>query len=333
VIAPAESETIARAAGILRAGGLVAFPTETVYGLGADALNPVAAAGIFAAKGRPTFDPLIVHVPDADAARPLWAEVPAAAETLMRACWPGPLTLVLPKREAVPDIVTSALPTVAVRVPDHPVAAALLRAAGTPVAAPSANRFSRPSPTDAAAVEAELGDRGVFVLDGGPCRVGVESTVVAFPDGRPTVLRPGGVPVERLRSLIGEVAVAPRATAGAAASAGLASPGLLERHYAPTTPLRLVDDPLAELRSLPPGTRAGLLCLRRGEDWDGFAMAEELSAKGDLTEAAARLFAAIRRLDSAGLDVILAVPVPEVGLGLAIMDRLRRASKPAVTGH
>ena len=316
---PATPENIARAAEILRAGGLVAFPTETVYGLGADASDPAAAARIFAAKGRPSFDPLIVHVPDAATAFGLWSEIPPAAEALARRFWPGPLTLVLPKREAVPDIVTSGLPTAAVRVPAHPVAAALLRAAGVPVAAPSANRFSRPSPTDAAAVEAELGGAVDLILDGGPTTVGVESTVVGFPDGRPTVLRPGGVTLEQLRELVPGMAVLPRG-----GRSGLASPGLLDKHYAPATPMRLL--PTAEVPDPPAGLRAGLLCLTGPANADRFSAVEELSAAGDLTQAAARLFAAIRRLDAAGLDLIFAAPVPEAGLGLAIMDRLRRAS-------
>jgi L-threonylcarbamoyladenylate synthase len=316
---PATAENIARAAEILRAGGLVAFPTETVYGLGADASDPAAAARIFAAKGRPSFDPLIVHVPAAAAAFALWSEIPPAAEALARRFWPGPLTLVLPKREAVPDIVTSGLPTAAVRVPAHPVAAGLLRAAEVPVAAPSANRFSRPSPTDAAAVEAELGGAVELILDGGPTTVGVESTVVGFPEGRPTVLRPGGVTLEQLRELVPDMAVLARG-----GRPGLASPGLLDKHYAPATPMRLL--PTDEVPDPPTGLRTGLLCLTRPANADRFAVVEQLSAAGDLTQAAARLFAAIRRLDAAGLDLIFAAPVPETGLGLAIMDRLRRAS-------
>jgi L-threonylcarbamoyladenylate synthase len=335
-ILPADAAPIAHAAEIIRRGGLVAFPTETVYGLGADALNPLAVARIFEVKSRPAFDPIIVHVASASAAWDLWSEVPTDAYRLMAKFWPGPLTIVLPKRPTVPDIVTAGLDTVGVRIPDHRAALALIRESGRPIAAPSANRFGRTSPTTAAAVAEELGDSIDLILDGGPTRVGVESTVVARLEGRWTVLRPGGTTLEQLREALGaQVRSAGPATAGGAPAdrdgAPQPSPGLLKRHYAPSTPLTLVPTPSdAAALARTGGRRLGLLCLTRPAGPEPFAAVEELSASGDLREAAAGLFAALRRLDAAGLDGIVAATVPESGLGVAINDRLRRAAaKPA----
>lgn len=310
-------EGIERAAAILREGGLVAFPTETVYGLGANALHAEAVAKVFAAKGRPSFDPVIVHVADPAEAEKLWQEVPALARRLMERFWPGPLTLVLPKREAVPDIVTAGLPTVGVRMPAHPVALALIREAGVPIAAPSANRFGRLSPTHHEAVLEQLRDAIDAVIAGGPTPVGIESTVISLVDNPPRVLRPGGTPIEVLRELIPDLRVEPPYGPSA-------SPGTLPRHYRPATPLFLLE------RGAPKGgealerRRCGFLAFQRA--WDGFAQVEVLSERGDLVEAAARFFALLRKLDQAGLSAIVAEPVPEMGLGVAIMDRLRRAS-------
>ncbi|WP_119168756.1 L-threonylcarbamoyladenylate synthase [Algihabitans albus] len=309
-----DPEAIAEAAAILKAGGLVAFPTETVYGLGADARDDAAVAGIFAAKGRPRFNPLIAHFGEWEAAEED-VVFDARAERLAAACWPGPLTLVLPRR---PDcrislLCSAGLETQAVRVPDQAVARALLRSVGRPLAAPSANRSGRISPTAAQAVESELGKAVDLILDDGPCRIGLESTVLDLSGERPRLLRPGGLPLERLIDLLGEV---PEARA---ANAPLASPGLLESHYAPQTPLRL-DAAAATAEE-------GLLAF--GPDVPaGAAMTLNLSPSGDLTEAAANLFAYLRRLDAAGLPAIAAMPVPEQGLGHAIRDRLRRAAAP-----
>jgi len=312
-----DPEGIAQAAEIIRAGGLVAFPTETVYGLGAHALSALAVAKIFAAKGRPHFDPIIVHVADPKEAEELWAEVPSLARRLIERFWPGPLTLVLPKREKVPDIVTAGLPTVGVRMPARPVALALIREAGVPIAAPSANRFGKLSPTHHEAVLEQLGERIDAVIAGGPTPVGIESTVVSLVEDPPRVLRPGGTPIEALREFLPDLRVEPP-------QGPSASPGTLPRHYRPATPLFLLEPGLAEGGEALDRSRCGFLAFQRA--WHGFAQVEILSEKGDLVEAAARFFALLRKLDQAGLSAIVAEPVPEEGLGLAIMDRLRRAS-------
>lgn len=310
----ADSRGLRRAAAIIKRGGLAAFPTETVYGLGASAFDPAAAARIFEAKGRPHFDPLIIHISDLRQLRSVAAEVPPAAARLARRFWPGPLTLVLKKRPSVPDIVTSGLPTVAVRMPAHPVAARLIKLAG-PLAAPSANRFGRLSPTTAGHVIKQLGKRGVTVLDGGPALHGIESTIVAFEKGRPVILRRGALPDAAVAAACGL-----RKVRTARAGAKVRAPGQLRTHYAPAAPLRLIK----------PGEKAdprGAACLAfrrrpRGE----FLATEVLSASGDLREAAANLFSALHRLEESGARIIYAERVPARGLGLAIMDRLRRAA-------
>lgn len=315
VLPAADPAAIARAAAVIRAGGLVAFPTETVYGLGADALDPAAVRAIFAAKGRPADNPLIVHVPEASSIAPLVREVSPAAERLT-ALWPGPLALVLPRSERVPDVTTAGQPTVALRVPAHPAALALLRACGRPLAAPSANRSGRPSPTTAAHVLADLDGVVDVILDGGPARVGVESTVVDVTRAPPLVLRVGGTPVEALRAAVGEVEV----LAGQDPEAMARSPGLRHRHYAPRAPVVLVpagaalacageDDAVMSREPAPPGFR-GRWRVMPGEP-EGYAR---------------ELFAALRELDAAGPRRIVVEAVPEAGLGRAIMDRLRRAA-------
>ena len=309
-------QEIGRAAEIIRQGGLVGFPTETVYGLGANALHADAVARIFELKGRPRFDPLIVHVASPDQLPPLVKEIPKMARKLIAKFWPGPLSLVLPKQECVPDVVTAGLPSVAVRCPAHPIARRLIEAAGVPIAAPSANRFCAVSPTTAQHVIDQFGERLSLVLDGGPCEVGVESTVVSFLTEQPMLLRPGGLTREEIEEVIGPLQNAP------ADSSQPASPGQLPRHYAPTTPLILSDS----APSPSPGKRAGLLAFGKPASESGFAAVEVLSEREDLREAAANLFAALRRLDALGLDYIAAQPVPETGLGHAIMDRLRRAA-------
>lgn len=314
-----------RAAAILRAGGLVAFATETVYGLGGLALDPRAAARIFEAKQRPRFDPLIVHVADRAQIAPLVSRVPDRFETLARRFWPGPLTLVVPKSALVPDLVTSGLPSVALRIPAHPLALELLARVGCPVAAPSANPFGRISPTCASHVADSLGDRIDYILDGGPCRVGLESTVLDLSGDRPLLLRPGGLPVEEIEQVVGPVErlSSTRNESQVPSHAPLASPGLLDRHYAPTTPLVIVATPS---RDLPANRRVGLLLPAPWSEPLPHAAVEVLGANGSLVEAAANFFAALRRLDALGLDTIEALPFPDEGLGRALNDRLRRAA-------
>jgi len=317
---------VARAAQALRSGRLVAFATETVYGLGADALDPLAVARVFEAKGRPRFDPLIVHVASTAELDPLLAEFPERARQLADAFWPGPLTLVLPKRPIVPDLVTAGLPRVAVRIPGHPQALELLRAAGRPIAAPSANLFGRISPTTAEHVAEQLGDRIDLILDGGPCRVGVESTVLDLSGERPTILRPGGVTAEELTAVLG---VQPRLwsagsqpdDAGPSPAIAAAAPGMLPQHYAPRTPLELVDD----LDGVPPDRTTAVLAFD-ATPASGFLRVELLSPTGDLRAAAAGFFAALRRLDASGARQIIAQRFPDTGLGCALNDRLARAA-------
>jgi L-threonylcarbamoyladenylate synthase len=310
-----------RAAALLRSGGIVAFPTETVYGLGAAVFDETAVARVFEAKQRPRFDPLIVHVGGAADLPLLVQETPAMAQALIAHFWPGPLTLVLPKSPRVPDLVTAGLPTVAVRMPRHPLALALIARAGTPVAAPSANPFGCTSPTTAAHVRDYLDDRADMILDGGPCTVGVESTILSLATGRPVLLRPGGVPAEDLERVVGPVTQPP----SCGGRGGVAAPGMLPRHYAPRTPLKLISADEA-LRPATAHARAGLLAFRAVPDPALFAAVEVLSENGDLREAAANLFSAMRRLDERHLDLILARPVPDAGLGMAINDRLARAA-------
>lgn len=307
------------AAAILRDGGTVAFPTETVYGLGANALDATAVARVFEIKQRPRFDPLIVHVASVAQGRRLVRSWPATADELTRRFWPGPLTLVLPKAEVVPDIVTAGLSTVALRMPDHQLALELIEQAGVPVAAPSANRFGGISPTTSDHVRAQLGAAVDLILDGGPCRVGVESTVVGLADGDLVLLRAGGTPVEEIERSSGPV------RRSGVDPARPASPGQYARHYAPRTPLTVC----ADWHDVPLAGRSGLLALRPPATEAGFEAIEVLSESGDMREAAANLFAALHRLDALGLDRIVAVRVPDVGLGLAINDRLRRAAHQA----
>lgn len=314
------SAEISAAGATLRQGGLVAFPTETVYGLGANALDAEAVARVFELKGRPRFDPLIAHIADPQQLTDLAKTIPKQAIELVEQFWPGPLSLVLEKQPQVPDIVTAGLSSVAVRCPGHDVARQLIRAAGVPVAAPSANRFGMVSPTTAAHVSEQFGDQLPIVLDGGPCRIGVESTVVSFvdsTDGRPTLLRPGGIPREEIEDLIGTIGTRLHEESQPQ------SPGQLTRHYSPATPLVLS----ADREPSDSQSKVGLLSLGPADSDVGFTATEVLSPQGCLREAAVNLFAAMRRLDALDLDLIIARPVPELDLGLAIMDRLRRAAQ------
>jgi L-threonylcarbamoyladenylate synthase len=358
----ADSE-IERAAALLRSGGLVAFPTETVYGLGANALDERAVARIFEVKQRPRFDPLIVHIAVVERVGELAADFPAEARRLAERFWPGPLTLVLPKRPVVPDLVTAGCPTVALRIPDHPLALALLRSADVPVAGPSANPFGRISPTTAAHVREQLGDQIDLILDGGPCRVGVESTVLLLSGETPVLLRPGGTTLEEIEDVVGQV-IAPVRGGDSLQTTGMNSPGMLPQHYAPRTALVVryretasaggscTPDSLLKKRTgserdikIPSehacrevpvplfqqavkGARRGLLTFGAGDAVESFAQVENLSHRGDLREAAVNFFAALRRLDAAGLDLIVADLFPETGLGRALNDRLRRAAHP-----
>jgi len=327
-----DREVIARAAEILRRGGLVAFPTETVYGLGADGLNPSALVRLFEAKGRPATDPVILHIADLEALPQLAREVPPAAWTLARHFWPGPLTLVLPKQPIVPDLVTAGLPTVAIRMPAHSVALALIRAARVPIAAPSANRFGHTSPTTAQHVLEDLGSRIDLILDAGPTAIGVESTVVDLTRPVPTILRPGGLPREALEAIIGPVAVFDRSVSGPAPA-----PGMLPKHYAPRAEMVVLIGPgewlhprLRELatRYLQEGYRVGILIAEEDQSAVADLPVEivVLGSEQDLEGIARRLYPAIRELDARGLDLILARDFGTRGLGLAIRDRLIRAA-------
>jgi L-threonylcarbamoyladenylate synthase len=305
-ISPADPAAIARAAAILRRGGLVAFPTETVYGLGADATNGRAVAGIFAAKGRPRFNPLIVHVESLAAAERHAVFLPLARRLADR-FWPGALTLVLPRREESPlaDLVSAGLSTVALRVPAHPVARALLRQAGIPIAAPSANPSGGISATTAEHIEEGLGDAVDLILDGGPAPMGLESTVIGFDGEKPVLLRPGAIARADIESVTGKLGEA---------GDGIRSPGQMQSHYAPRAALRL-NAQRAE---------AGEALLGFGPS-PGATL--NLSARGDLREAAANLFAMLRLLDRQARRIAV-MPIPDTGLGEAINDRLRRAAAP-----
>jgi L-threonylcarbamoyladenylate synthase len=315
---------IARAAAVLRAGGLVAFPTETVYGLGADALDAGAVARIFAAKGRPARNPLIVHVADTAAARALVSDWPAAADALARHFWPGPLTFVLPKRPDVPAIVTAGGPTVAVRVPAHPVALALLRAAGVPLAAPSANRSNYLSPTAAEHVKRSLGDRVDLILDGGPTTGGLESTVVDLTAQPPRLLRPGLVTPGAIEVVAGPL---DRTTPAPDENGPRRSPGQLNKHYAPRTPLECITgDGRERVRSL---VRDGQLVGWLTTDTDAAPSdpsVVRIQLPSDPAGYAAQLYAALHVLDENGLDVIVVDLPPATEAWMAVHDRLRRAA-------
>lgn len=317
---------IAEAARCLAAGGLVAFPTETVYGLGADATNGQAVARLYAAKGRPAFNPLIAHVADADAARKL-AQLDDDAARLAAAFWPGPLTLVLPKAAGcvVADLATAGLDSIAVRVPRHAGAQQLLLTFGKPIVAPSANRSGHVSPTTAAHVLADLRGRIDLIVDGGATPVGVESTIVACL-GEPALLRPGGVPSEAVERVLGRTLNRPSVDAASDDDAPLA-PGMLASHYAPRTALRL------EASSVETGEALLAFGPKLVPGAEGAARVLNLSQRGDLIEAAANLFAYLRALDTAGAKAIAAMPVPQTGLGEAINDRLVRAAAPRPAGH
>lgn len=328
-----QPDRIEQAAAVLRAGGLVAFPTETVYGLGANALDPAAVARIFAAKERPASDPLIVHLHSLDQLGEIARDVSPLALALAAAFWAGPLTLVLPRHPSIPASVSAGRETVAVRMPAHPVALALLRAAAVPVAAPSANRFSRPSPTSATHVLADLDGRVDLILDAGNTPVGVESTVLDLTQTPPQVLRPGGISLEVLREHLPDVIYSPRYLK---ADEDAAAPGMLLRHYSPSAALILyrgtgaVEAMMQQARAeIAAGKRVGILTVDEAithfESLEGVLFS--LGSREDAEQMAQHLFAGLRTLDEQGVDVILAHSPAENGIGLAIYDRLLRAAE------
>ena len=317
IVAANDPDVVQRASECIRRGEPIAIPTETVYGLAADALNGAAVAKIFAIKERPAFDPLIVHFADPKWMRELARPDPAdrqLIQTLTEKFWPGPLTLLLPRSERVSDLVTAGLPTVALRMPSHPVFRAIMRESDRPLAAPSANRFGRVSPSRADHVFDELGSRIALIVDAGPTAFGIESTIVQPVDGRIAILRPGPVTEEALAAIapVMEQSIADKITA----------PGQTQSHYAPNKPMRL----------LTPGVRvedssqSGLLCWGKNQRAESFGAVRSLSERCDLAEAAARLFSLLREFDQLPLERIYVEPVPEIGVGKAIMNRLRRAA-------
>lgn len=319
-LVPADAQAIARAARLLREGGIVAFPTETVYGLGADARSAEALRRMYAIKGRPPDHPVIVHVDGLDGAEQWSSQMPEGARALARAFWPGPLTLIVPRARGVLDAITGGQPSVGLRAPSHPVARALLAAFGGGIAAPSANRFGHVSPTTARHVVDDLGDAVDLILDAGPCDVGIESTIVAFTTDTPMLLRPGGVPVEAIASVLGQAPIARDATAPRAS-------GTLASHYAPRTPASLVapDALIAELGQLEErDERVAVLAItaRRPDTFDGIW----IGAPADATMYARLLYANLRTLDAAGADAILIEQVPQTSAWRAIGDRLARAT-------
>lgn len=307
------------AADLLRQGKVVAIPTETVYGLAANALNPEAVVKIFKVKDRPFFDPLIVHTHTVKKIEDWVEDFPEPAKRLAEKFWPGPLTLVLPKKEVIPDIVTAGNPTVAVRLPNHPLTLKLLSTLDFPLAAPSANPFGYVSPTTAGHVDDQLGNKIPYILDGGPCTVGIESTIVSFATGEPTVLRLGGISLERLQEVTGPIAVQLHQNSNPLA------PGQMDAHYSPKA--RFVFDQIGEQTIVNENLlHTGAITLSRVIPWIPEENQIILSKSGNLDEAASNIFAAMRLLDKKGLQLILAEPLPDKGLGRAVNDRLRRAA-------
>ena len=320
------TEAIEKAGEILRAGEVVAIPTETVYGLAANAYDGNAVSKIFKAKGRPQDNPLIVHIAKVETLSDLVAEVPKAAKKLAAAFWPGPLTMILPKSEKIPDAVSAGLPTVAVRMPSHPVAHAVIEAAGVPLAAPSANLSGSPSPTNAKYVLDDMHDRIPLILDGGSSAVGVESTVITLATARPRVLRPGGITVEQLRALLGEVDVDDAVLHKLAEGVRAASPGMKYKHYAPRADITIVKGSFAEFRRFVKNKEkdAFVLCFAGEEKY--FPHAATYGREDDGLSQANRLFDALRELDEQGANTVYARCPALSGVGLALYNRLIRAA-------
>lgn len=313
-------QDISQAKRILEASKLVAIPTETVYGLAGNALNAVAVASIFETKNRPSFDPLIIHVPSLEMAENYVRDIPNPLRKLAEKIWPGPLTLLLPRKDTIPDIVTSGLERVAVRVPDHPLTLELLSLLEFPLAAPSANPFGYISPTSPQHVEAQLGEKISYILDGGKCKVGLESTIVGMEGDEIVVYRLGGLEISEIETLVGKVKVKSHSSSNPQA------PGLLESHYAPTRPFILGD--LNEMIPAYHSRGVDLAVLSLDKTFSAISSEKQiaLSSNGDMKEAATHLFAAMRTLDETNASVILAELMPEEGLGKAINDRLKRAA-------
>ena len=309
---------IQKAINLLNKGEVVGIPTETVYGLAANAFNEKAVAQIFAIKNRPSFDPLILHTGSLSEIEQFVHSIPDAAKQLANAFMPGPLTLLLQKKDIVPDIVTSGLPQVAVRIPKHPMTLALLQQLSYPLAAPSANPFGYISPTTAQHVEDQLGHKLPYILDGGDCHVGVESTILGFENGKPIVFRKGGLAIEDIEEVIGKVEVRTHS------SSNPKSPGMLKSHYSPSCPLVLGD--IKSLLQKYQGQSIGIISFQAKYDEIDGNWQITLSEKGDFAEAAHRLFSGMRHLDKLRPEIILAELLPEKGLGRAINDRLRRAA-------
>ncbi len=322
-IVQANKENIKKAAYIIRTGGLAAFPTETVYGLGANAYDPVAVSSIFEVKKRPSFDPLIVHIASFSTLEEITQKTGELEIELAREFWPGPLTLILPKKQIIPDIVTAGLNTVGVRMPANETARELIIDAGVPIAAPSANPFGRISPTKAEHVWNQLGQDVDIIIDGGTCEMGIESTIIKVVNNIPEILRYGSLTIEEIKSRTGITNLRTFEENNKAQKVKPEAPGQMPYHYSPNTPLILVED--IEKSVINPG-KSGYLAFKKPLNTLPFSKIEILSETGNMREAAANLFSSLHNLDSAGLDIIYAEIVPMQGLGFAIMDRLKKAA-------
>ena len=309
--------SVSEAARLLKAGEVVAIPTETVYGLAGNAFDPGALAKIFAAKERPTFDPLIVHIADIAQLTEVARDIPDSAYKLAEAFWPGPMTIILPKKDCIPDLCTSALPSVAVRFPSHPVAQAIIKESGLPLAAPSANLFKHVSPTTAEHVAAQLADRIAGIVDGGPCSVGVESSIISLAGETPTVLRPGAITPEMFAKVLGDVAIKESTSKP---GQPMLAPGQCDTHYRPQVPLYYGEIPVGY--TLPEHT----VRIAFGTQAGPIPATVNLSATGDMVEATSKLYAFMHDLDKTEYDLILVDPIPNTGVGMALNDRLKRAS-------
>ena len=322
-------QDIAAAAAILRDGGLLGIPTETVYGLGANGLDPTAVQHIFEAKGRPQDNPLILHIPEAAWLERCCHHIPDAAYILAEKFWPGPLTMILPRRETVPDAVTCGLDTVGMRCPNHPVTLAIIRSAGVPVAAPSGNRSGRPSPTCAAHMLEDMEGRIDAIVDGGPCGVGVESTIIDLTSPVPRLLRPGGLPLEALREALGEVEVDKAALAPLSAGEKPKAPGMKYRHYAPKAPVTVVageGGQTARYIREQAGEHTGVICFDEYADQFFSGVIKTIGSSYDVSEQARRVFDALRAFDDTDVTAIFAQCPDDTGLGLAVANRLKKAA-------
>jgi len=308
--------SVSEAARLLKEGEVVAIPTETVYGLAGNAFEPKALAKIFAAKERPTFDPLIVHIADIAQLTDIAKDIPDSAYKLAEAYWPGPMTIILPKKDCIPDLCTSALPSVAVRFPSHPIAQAIIKESGLPLAAPSANLFKHVSPTTAEHVAAQLADRIAGIVDGGPCSVGVESSIISLV-GEPTVMRPGAITPEMFKAILGEVKIKESTSKP---GQPMLAPGQCDTHYRPQVPLYYGEVPAGY--ALPEHT----VRIAFGTQTGPIPATVNLSATGDMVEATSKLYAFMHDLDKSEYDLILVDPIPNTGVGMALNDRLKRAS-------